>query len=297
MRAHAIALALLLALFVCVSSEPASAATGRGVVVGGVGDVETLSKIAGKTLPKHNYGRLDQTKVPDGDFVNMRSTVRWAQVANATPNSPVYAQIVRWADQLKTRKATHTGRVMLAFHHEPENSTNVKMGTPEDYKRAYRKVAQVFEQRGASNVDMVLQMTAWSYGAPAHDKRSIARWYPGDDVVDIIGADPYNWFTCNSSGQPWRPLESVAGKSLAFAKAHGKQLTLAEFGSQAGPKRGQWLADADRWITANSASIHSAWYFQNQDPKHMDCRWPIKPASAAGSGPSEASAWRALAAQ
>jgi hypothetical protein len=121
-------------------------------------------------------------------FVNWKpSTSRsWAQVAAGDPT--VDAQIDKVAAHLKS---TFTERFFLAIYHEPENDVNATAGsgwTATDYRNMYRHVVQRLRGDGVSNA-----VTAMVYmGAP---KWGVESWfsslYPGGDVVDWLGYDPY----------------------------------------------------------------------------------------------------------
>jgi hypothetical protein len=76
----------------------------------------------------------------------------------------------------------------------------------------------------------------WSIvSGPGHSVRDAAVAWPGDEWVDIVGIDLYDrWpFACDEAG--WRsgigggPLE--LDHWLAFAKAHGKPLSVPEWGT------------------------------------------------------------------
>ena len=64
----------------------------------------------------------------------------------------------------------------------------------------------VFEQEGTSNVSWTWTMTDWAFKTT--DERAADNWYPGDDVVDVIGADAYNFSDCMTAGLPWSSLRS-----------------------------------------------------------------------------------------
>lgn len=129
-------------------------------------------------------------------MVTVNAGGTWSATAAAAPGSALHSDIVRWANTLKARP----GRTMFAFNHEPEASGNTSRGTAEDFKRAWRRVVDIFRQQGVTNVDYTLQMTDWSYRTSTTDVRHVSRWYPGDAYVDILGADAYNWNTWPRKG-------------------------------------------------------------------------------------------------
>lgn len=93
--------------------------------------------------------------------------------------------------------------------------------TTDDFVRAWRRVVDIFNDVGAQNV-------SWSWnvnGYPADPAdqpqidRNIAAYYPGDAYVDWVGVDFYD------AGDP-----AWVDAPYAFAVAHGKPVTIAEFG-------------------------------------------------------------------
>lgn len=249
---------------------PASAA--ERIRIGAVGDVAGLSRSIGAPLAKHSYAHFDQ-KVPDGRMISVKARSTWAETAKAAPGSAQYADIVRWADTIKSRP----GPIMFAFNHEPEAAGNLSKGTPQDFIRAWRRVVDIFRQRGVRNVEYTLQMTAWAYRAAPSDRRHISKWYPGDAYVDNVGADAYNWYTCGHGNGRWMELKALADPLVAFARSRGKKASLPEFASFTDTRRAQWIRNAHQYLVANRGTITAAFYFQQNptNPSNQDCRWKL----------------------
>src|SRR3954469_18906966 len=168
-------------------TSPASAAPT--IYVGAVGDVATLSKQTGSPLAWPTYSEFPRNAPTGADMISVRSPgVSWRQVANASAGSAIHNNIVRWAQTVKSR-----GPIMIAFHHEPEAKGSTGYGTSADFIAAYRKVVDIFNAQGATNVHWVWQMTDYAFRVPATDRRAAPKWYPGDAYVDNVGADGYNW--------------------------------------------------------------------------------------------------------
>ena len=268
-----VAVALAVGATLSVTSPPAGA--GTPIYLGSAGDSAALSRSIGATVSDHAYSRFDKA-VPPGRMITVNGG-SWRAVAAASPGTALYGQIVRWADTIKARP----GRVLLAYHHEPEAKTDTGLGTSADYIAAYRRVVDIFRARGAQNVLYTWQMTAWSFRAPATDRRYAAKWYPGDRYVDVVGADAYNWYTCGPGTGKWREFSALADPVLAFARARGKQAGFPEFGSIAHSRRAEWLTNAHRYVVANRASIQALFYFHRPSTvaSYSDCRWQLTTAA------------------
>lgn len=166
------------------------------------------------------------------------AAVTWAEVASGSQDSRIRAL----AGQVKALAAP----MFLTFQHEPEYAG---YGTPAEYRQAWRRFVEVFRAEGVTNVvwTWVVAPTPFS---PNPSTATADELYPGDDVVDWVGLDAYNWFGCRGSSGPqqWRSMADSAASARAFAQAHGKELMLAEYGSVEDPadpnRKAAWLSSA-----------------------------------------------------
>jgi len=243
-----------------------------GILLGIVGDVAAADSNTGQTFAVHRYGYFNG-KVPKAKMITVRSSASWQSTANLKAGSAAYNDVVRWADTIKSR----SGKVYVAFHHEPESQASSKFGNATDYKAAFRRVVTIFRNRGADNVIWTWQMTDWAFRTDPSDRQYAANWYPGDAYVDVVAADPYNWYTCGAGQGRWMSLKSLVDPTLAFAKAHHKQALLAEFASQRNSRRASWLTDARDYLAAHDATIAAVFYYNNRpmNPASQDCTWKL----------------------
>ena len=175
------------------------------------------------------------------------SVVAWRDIGNAQPGSALYRDMQEVASGAKR----YGDPMTVIFHHEPEARPNSVFGNNEDFKAAFRKLHNVFEAEGVDNAQFAWVMTDWAFAVGdirPDDPRVADRWYPGDDVVDFIGADPYNWNNCrNTTTEPWRSLEEIIEPFVRWAdRKPTKPLILGEFGSDegGGTRKAEWLDDA-----------------------------------------------------
>jgi hypothetical protein len=257
------------ALALTASAAPTADATTPRILVGAVGNATGLSSAIGTHLYYHGYGKLDG-KVPTAKYVNMKPNVSWHTVATATSGSATYANIVRWAQTLKSRGET----TLFTFHHEPEGATSTSFGNAADFIAAWRRVVTIFRQQGVTNVEYTWQMTSWAFATSPTARNYAAKWYPGDSYVTNVGTDPYNWYNCGPGSGKWEQLSSVMAASTSYARAHGKKLVVGEFASQSDPnRRAQWIRNARSYFVANRDVIRAVFYFQYPDPRH--CYWEL----------------------
>jgi hypothetical protein len=169
-----------------------------------------------------------------------RSTVRWADIASGAYDPVILA---RAADLV-----AFGGPVVFSFNHEPEN--DLAAGTPADFVAAFRHIHDVFQAAGVTNVTYAWTMMAWSFRTG-----SASAYYPGDDVVDVIAGDGYNWFGCPNRTDPWKSFADVFAPFHAFGQQHGKRMMIAEWGGREDPAvaghKATWLDEAStqlkRW--------------------------------------------------
>lgn len=156
---------------------------------------------------------------------------------------------VRWADiaagrydpylrDLGSRLRALGRPVLFSFNQEPEQELergDAVAGTAADYRAAWRHVHDVLAGPGVVFV-------WWVMGTPVHDDWYPAL-YPGDDVVDWISYDPYNFNTCNDS--VWRDPYDAFSRWYRWIETapfgQSKPLMLSEYGAH-GDAVGSWYA-------------------------------------------------------
>ena len=217
---------------------------------------------------------------------NNGQEVRWSDIANAQPGSKIHNEMVALASGVKRYGDT----MILGFHHEPEHAKNQSFGTSADFKAAFRKLHDVFEQEGVRNVRFAWIMTAWSFevGDIRPDDRRIAeKWYPGDDVVDYISVQEYNWATCRDNNDSWESLEAGLEPFMRFARKHpSKQLIVAEFGSPEGAngQKAEWIDGARSLFKQGEYKnrFAAALYFHYDDAPNGNnrCNWWLDSSSS-----------------
>jgi len=198
------------------------------------------------------------------------AAVKWADIANAQPGSALYDQMVTWAKRMKA----WGGPVYFCLNHEASNTKSLANGTAPEYIAAWHTIHQIFDEQGASNVIWTWIMgdpTPWE--VPQSDRRWGPKWYPGDDVTDVLAVDVYNW-ACNG-GPNYRSFASLTEKFLEFAAQHpAKPTMVTEFGTAENPAdpgaKAQWIRDAARDVKSwNHLQAFMAFHSQYGG----GCRW------------------------
>lgn len=258
-----------------------SQSTNTGKIFFGV-DGTRSTAANGMNLARHIYGQVNGN-VPNARMVTMgTSGMNYSAISGANPGSSTYNNIVRWANTIKAR-GTMT---LFGFSHEPESKYQTHLGSASQYIAAYRHVTDIIRAQGVSNIQFVWQMTAYSFRTGG--SQAASNYYPGDNYVDDVGADPYNWGNCRGANQ-WVQLSTVTDPVLAFARAHAKTVVLAEFASTGGSQRAAWLNSAHQYFIANRSVLQGAFYFDRPatSAEGARCNWSLT------SGP-DVSAFRSI---
>lgn len=162
-------------------------------------------------------------------------------------------QIRSWARGFATF-ANNGQRMAFLAPLQEMNGTWVPYGSsnPAYFKTAYQRIINIFEQEGvpSESVRWVFAPNGWSStGWPGFED-----YYPGDDIVDVVGFSAYNYGY--SAGNPYPKWETPQQLYQDFVNrirvmAPSKPVFIAQTGSTTyGPSgydinlKNQWLTDA-----------------------------------------------------
>ena len=136
------------------------------------------------------------------------------------------------------RFAKATGKVvLLRIGYEFDGHWNAGYGKTKAYVAAWRHIAAIMRRENATNVQFVWQ----SATSPIDDildghHEDIGAWYPGDDVVDWVGA---SWFlppddqgASMSHGSNRVTMRPLMDDAVQFARLHKKRVMIAELAPQ-----------------------------------------------------------------
>ena len=140
-------------------------------------------------------------------------------------------------------------------------------GREADYIAAFRRVVQIFRRHSSGfKYD-------WCPGWGAQDSAADLA-YPGDDVVDYIGLDVYDFKYEGSPGERWEKFYLNAPFGLRwhreFAARHGKPMSYPEWGVGNFGDNPLFIRNMHDWFAANADDIVYAAYFD------VDGLWPTQ---------------------
>lgn len=227
----------------------------------GLQDMETLLQTKFSVVRIYNDwttipGSI-QTAIDDGRLILSshkppKAANSWIDIAAGNQDSEINALVSYYKGLAPTP-------VIFVFHHEPHDSSSdvghnkVSYGKQSDFVAAFRRIAKAFRDANAVNVYLgycAIDSHADDY---PHDA-----CYPGDDVVDLLCHDVYNW-----GGYPgfsaWKDPSTLFAPFVAIAKAVKKPWVMGEVACHpdASPHdRGQWLADFATYLKTGDAATY-----------------------------------------
>jgi hypothetical protein len=251
---------------------------GPGRTVDGQDNVESLQAL------EHDLGRrfaIDHRYYDWGTELPTRFD-RWTAAKGRIPMVSVCAchfagpSDVPWRDIASGRYDAYVARVadgftalqrpaFFSFEGEPESKVGTR-GSEADYVDAFRRIVTIFRERGADNVSFVWVTTAFAFRSESGQTESVKRLYPGDDVVDWIASDPYNFFIDSD----WSSLSDEMDAWYRWARAEhpDKPLALAEWASKedsAAPgRKGEWLREALDLLQSRYRQVKAVVYFDEE---------------------------------
>lgn len=223
-------------------------------------------------------------------------------------------QIRRWARDLRDFQYPVLLRPMSEMNGNWTSwGGTVNGNSPADFVPAWRRIHDIFEQEGATNVSWV-----WAPnrdGSTANAVSTFDLYYPGDRFVDFIGLSGYNWGTMYNTPSwisSWQSFEQVFGASYdVMASRTDKPIIITETAStESGGNKAQWINDTFntlptrfpriKIITWFNVSKETDWRVQSSSASLLAFRqqmWKLGPANMAGNyaslcpRPAMAPAW------
>jgi hypothetical protein len=216
----------------------------------------------------------------DWDHLNGRVPfVSWAKASTVAVNSGRYDAMIR---QRAADVKAAGYPMLLEWFWEMDGARNRHVaGSPASFIAAWRRIHDIFDRAGTTNVSWVWCPNAWGFA-----NGEAPKFYPGDNYVDWFCADGYNW-SPGRRGDEWRSFEWTFQPFYDWASGRGKPLMIGEFGAQERHpgEKAQWLKDAATTLKTKFTDIKAVVYF---DVKKR-YNWRIS------TSPSSQAAFRAMA--
>jgi hypothetical protein len=196
------------------------------------------------------------------------SIVTWSQIADATPGTPVYDDMLSMAQQIKD----FGDRVFVTLSHEPDADGGTAFGTGADFIAAFRAFVTLMRQQQVGNFVPTAIFTGW--GFTRQDARNIDNFYPGDAYVSVVGVDLYNWGDCKN--RPWKDMAQILESARQWGVGHpAVTLMITEYGSVEDPNdptaKAQWITDAAQLLEQPGYEQFAGLFAWGALNDHTDC--------------------------
>jgi hypothetical protein len=114
---------------------------------------------------------------------------------------------------------------------------------PENYRQAFVRIQRLFAEEGVPEEAVLWVFAPNGWSERGHE---FERYYPGDEIVDVIGFSAFNFGACVASGEGWDTYEEAIEPYMERmeAMAPGKPIFLAQMGTvEQGGDKGEWLVE------------------------------------------------------
>ena len=303
MLPRVVILSLVAATFLSTAPPPATAGEpiiAEGQVYAGLYSdkyfsADDLNAFGDWATKKATFAGSFHTPFENATFSNTQFILDQAWTAGSTPvmnlsisdsaaniaSGKYDLDITNWALEVKAwlDKGAARGVIIAPFQEMNGNWTPYGMD-PANYKNAYTKVRNIFRQLG-----MLETQVRWAY-APngwSTPPYGLDDYYPGPDVVDIIGISAYNFGT-DISGGSWEAPAQVLDPGLNELRTFAPEkpyFVLQTGSSPAGGNRDQWLRDFFPHVTADP-NVVAFVYFNIDATSKGETDWRIWYGSNAG---------------
>ena len=317
-RRHVLAPVLTVAVAAVLAPvAPASAIEDGGQVYGGIystrwesgADLDALAAWAGDRITFAGSFHTVDENPRDNSYSNTRWILEEAWKARSTPFANIavdataasiargdHDQAIRvWAQHVKGWLDQGEGRSLIVAPLQEMNGDWVRYGhDPANFPGAYRRFVTIFHELGLDETKVRFAFAPNGWSSPPY---RIADYYPGDDIVDLIGFSAYNFGSGLTWDRRYHSVGEVLGPPLnelrTTVSANKPYIVAQTATSSVGGDKEQWLRDLFAY-TAADPNVVGLIYFNVQ--KETD--WPVWNGQTGSSGfadglraPTTAYAW------
>ena len=152
--------------------------------------------------------------------------------------------------------------------------------TDEGVAKAFRHIVDIFREENVKNVKWVWTTNSSNVG----ENTTFTGTYPGDDYVDYISIDGYNWGT-KKYWSRWKTFSQVFRKSYNALANIDKPIFIAETScTESGGNKAEWITDMFKVLPEEFPRIFAVmWFSQSKD---FEADWALN------TSPEALEAWK-----
>lgn len=196
-------------------------------------------------------------------------------------NDTLRTWIGRAADYIGSLRNAEGQRIPVVFRpwHEHTGAWfwwGLPLTTPDNYKALWKITKEVFDEKGIDNV-------VWAYSPDKTNCATLEEYmagYPGDEYVDVLGADIYFFPGNKEIFKEW--MNNLLTYATQEASKRGKIVALTETGSEALTTPGWYMDDLYPLISQYPVAYITVWRNANEKAKsnHYYVPYPGHPQEA-----------------
>lgn len=167
-------------------------------------------------------------------------------------------------------------RILLRFGFEFNGDWFTWSHDPEGYVAAWRRAHAIFRAQKADNVEWVWSPNVVS--CPDTSKNDMHRYYPGNEHVDWLSLDGYNFGDHHDKWHRWQSFADVFDKPLRGLERRypSKRIIISEFGSAPGKgdQRATWIREAHQALMKRPR-VKAVIWFNYDKRRENEPNWRI----------------------
>ncbi len=184
--------------------------------------------------------------------------ITWGEIDTASINAGTHDPYIRArADAVKALGK----KVFIRWFAEMDAAAHTsKAGTPASYISAYRRIVNIFDNRGATNVVWVWCGTAYGFKTGAAQS-----YYPGDAYVDWTCADGFNWAP-SRDGAAWTQFLNVFSSFYQWGAPKAEPMMIGETATEerAAGEKATWITNTRTDLKTDFPQIKAFLWFDSR---------------------------------
>jgi beta-mannanase len=143
---------------------------------------------------------------------------------------------------------------------------------PELFRQAWARAHRLVREAGGDNVQWMWCPNVL-YGKLT-PQTGLYPYWPGDDLVDLIGMDGYNFGDDHTDWHRWMSYDEVFSATIDALAPYGKPLVISEIGCVDDSRKAAWISDALAAIEQDRRIQAFVWF--NYDKRREgEANWRI----------------------